>query len=162
MHPRKRNSCWLECCSQNTGILQDNDYWKITFQHYAPVIWNPHSGLSWAFTFYASESEWSPWLLGTKVNGAFPRPYFSTHGTPFVKQLIIARVTHWLKSTGGSHDINRLIFEWPANNQVRDAKTVTLSEFPFYEGTKMKCKWGERPKWGGAGVSNDWCIISLQ
>ena len=42
----------------------------------------PHSGLSGAFTFYASESEWSPRFPGTKVSGVFPRPYFSTHGTP--------------------------------------------------------------------------------
>ena len=50
-----------------------------------------HSGLSEAFTFYASESELSPRFPGTKVSGAFPRPYFSAHGTPFVKQLIIAK-----------------------------------------------------------------------
>ena len=43
----------------------------------------PHLGLSGAFTFYASESEWSPRFPGAKVSGAFPRPYFSTHGTPF-------------------------------------------------------------------------------
>ena len=47
----------------------------------------PHLGLSGAFTFYASESEWSPQFPGTKVSGAFPCPYFLTHGTPFVKQL---------------------------------------------------------------------------
>ena len=60
----------------------------------APVIWNPcipHLGLSGAFTFYASESEWSPRAPGDKLSGAFPRSYFSTHGTPFVKQLIIAK-----------------------------------------------------------------------
>ena len=62
----------------------------------APVIWNPHtpfpnSGLTMAFTFYASESESGPWFPGTKVSGAFPRPYFWTHGTPFVKQLIIVK-----------------------------------------------------------------------
>ena len=51
----------------------------------------PHSGLSGAFTFYANESEWSPRFPWTKVSGAYPRPYFSTHGTPFVKQLIIAK-----------------------------------------------------------------------
>ena len=70
------------------------------------------------------------------MSGAFPRPCFSTHGTPFVKQLII---THWLKNTAGSLEINRLIFEWPANNPVGDAKTVTSSEFPASRGTKMKC-----------------------
>ena len=43
----------------------------------------PHLGLSGAFTFYASESEWSPQFPGAKVSGAFPRPNFSTHGTPF-------------------------------------------------------------------------------
>ena len=63
---------------------------------YAPVISNPRThppncGLSGTFTFYASESEWSPRFPGTKVSGAFLRPYFSTHGTPFVKQLIIAK-----------------------------------------------------------------------
>jgi len=31
----------------------------------------PHSGLSGAFTFYASESEWSPRFPGTKVSGTF-------------------------------------------------------------------------------------------
>ena len=51
----------------------------------------PHLGLSRAFTFYASESEWIPRFPGTKVRGAFPRPYFSTNVTPFVKQLIIAK-----------------------------------------------------------------------
>ena len=50
----------------------------------------PHSGLSEAFTFYATESEPSPWFPGTKVSGAVPLPYFSTHGTLFVKQLLAA------------------------------------------------------------------------
>ena len=66
---------------------------------YAPVIWNPrkppppppNSGLSRAINFYASESDWSLRFPGTKVSGAFPRPYCLTHGTPFVKQLIIAK-----------------------------------------------------------------------
>ena len=57
----------------------------------------PHSGLSGAFTFYASESEQSPRFQGTKVSGAFPRPYFSTRGTPFVKQLIIAKCNTLVK-----------------------------------------------------------------
>ena len=67
-------------------------------------------------------------------------------------------VTHWLKNTVGSHEINRLIFEWPANNPVGDAKTVTSSEFPPNQGTKMKCIRGEspcnpplRPEWGEMG-----------
>ena len=116
----------------------------------APVIWNPrtlpYSGLSGAFTFYASEGEWSPRFPGTKVGGAFPRPFFSTHGTPFVKQLIIAkRNTLVKKNTVGSHEINWLIFERPANNLVGDAKTGTSSEFPAYQGTKMKGIWGESP-----------------
>ena len=33
---------------------------------------HPDSDLSGAFTFYASQSEWSPRFTGTKVNGAFP------------------------------------------------------------------------------------------
>ena len=125
----------------------------------------PHSGLGGAFTFYASKSEWSYRLPGTKVSGAFPHPYFSTHSTPFVNNLLLPSVTHWLKNTVGSHEINRLIFERPANKLVGDAKTVTSSEFPTYPGTKMKCMWSEssrnplpRPECGGAGVSNDWCI----
>ena len=64
---------------------------------YAPVIWkpaSPHWGLRGALTFYASESEWSlrspagdnsEWCL-TPVP-AVPH----TRGTPFVKQLIIAK-----------------------------------------------------------------------
>ena len=50
-----------------------------------------HSGLSGAFTFNSSESEWSPRFPGTKVSGAVPHLYFSTHSTPFVKQLTIAK-----------------------------------------------------------------------
>ena len=99
------------------------------------------------------------------MSGAFPRHYFSTHGTPFVKQLIIAKHTHWLQNTVGCHEIDRLIFERPANNLVGDAKTVTSSEFSAYQGTKM-CIGGESPRnlllrleWGGAGVSYDWCIM---
>ena len=53
---------------------------------------------------------------------------------------------------------------------VRDAKTMTCSEFPTYQGTKIEGIWGEsppnpllRPEGGaggeGVGVSNDWCII---
>ena len=34
-----------------------------------------------------------------KVSGASPRPYFSTHGTPFVKQLIIAKRNTLVKKT---------------------------------------------------------------
>ena len=82
--------------------------------------------------------------LGTKVSGAFPRPYFSTHGTPFVKQIIIAeRNTLVKKYCWQSWKKNRLIFERPANNPVGHAKTVTSSEFPAYRGTKMKCIRGE-------------------
>ena len=66
---------------------------------------SPHSGLSGAFTFYASESEWSlrspvtrQWLV---VYPAHTVPH--THGSPFVKQLI--NVTHGLKDTVGSHEV---------------------------------------------------------
>ena len=68
--------------------------WVLCTCHLKPCNPPPNnSGLSGAFTFYASESEWSPRFLGTKVSGAFPRPYFSTHSYsgPFVKQLIIAK-----------------------------------------------------------------------
>jgi len=48
---------------------------------------------------------------------------------------------------------------------IGEAKTVTSSEFPAYQGTNMECIWGEsppkpplRPEWGGVGVSSDWCI----
>ena len=71
----------------------------------------PHSGLSGAFTFYASESEWSPRFPRTKVRGAFPRlPLLSIHGTTFVKQLIIAK-----RNTVGSHEINMQIDHWAAS-----------------------------------------------
>ena len=87
--------------------------WKTLNSHFKP----PHppiiSGLRGAFTFYASESEWSP-----KVSGAFPCPFFSTHGTPFVKQLIIAKRNTLVKNPVGSHEINRLIFERPANKPL--------------------------------------------
>ena len=29
---------------------------------------------------------------------------------------------------------------------VGDAKTLTSSEFPAYQGTKMECTWGESPR----------------
>ena len=79
----------------------------------------PHSGLSGAFTFYASKYEWSPQFPGTKVNGAFPRPYCLTHGTPFVKQLIIAKRNTLVKRHCCHDEINRLIFQQPANNLQR-------------------------------------------
>ena len=87
---------------------------------------------------------------------------------PLQNNLLLTSITHWLKNTVGSHEINRLIFERPANNPVGDAKTVTSSEFPAYRGTKMKCIRGESPhnpplrlEWGDAGVSNDWCIMDF-
>ena len=73
---------------------------------------------------------------GTKVSGAFPHLYFSTHVTPFEKQLIVAKHNTLVKNTVGSHEINRLIFERPANNPVGNVKTVTSSEFPAYWRTK--------------------------
>ena len=86
----------------------------------------------------------------------------------FRRSSTLTSVTHWLKNTVGSHEINRLIFERPANNPKGDAKTVTSSHSPAYRGTKLKCIWGESPRkspakarMGGAGVSNDWCIITL-
>ena len=80
---------------------------------------SPHSGLSGAFTFYPSESEWSLRSPGTTVSGAFPRPYCWTHtcGTPFVKQL--TNGAHGLKDTVGSHEVKTLIFERPANKLQR-------------------------------------------
>ena len=119
----------------------------------------PHSGLSvhflckWKWVKSAVPEDKSEWCI--------PPPLLSIHGTTFVKQLIIAK-----RNTVGSHEINRLIIERPANSPVGDAKTVTSSEFPASRGTKMKCLWGEsprnpplRPEWGrSARVSNDWCI----
>ena len=63
----------------------------------------PPSGLSWAFTFYASESEWvkSP-VPGEKGEWCIPPPLSVQHMalSPFVKQLIIAKCNvHWLKDT---------------------------------------------------------------
>ena len=59
---------------------------------YAPVIWNPRThpfGLERGIHFLC---KWK-WVKfpGTKVSGAFPRPYISTYGTPFLKQFIIAK-----------------------------------------------------------------------
>ena len=90
-------------------------------QAYATVIWNPRLppfGLSGAFTFYPSESEWSLRSPGTTVSGDFPRPYCWTHtcGTPFVKQ--ITNGAHRLKVVG-SHEVKTLIFERQANKLQR-------------------------------------------
>ena len=78
---------------------------------------HPPFGLERGIHFlYASESEWSPRFPETKVSGVFPRPYFSTHGTPFqvsydphsysLLYLLLPSVTHWLKNTVGSHETN--------------------------------------------------------
>jgi len=139
---------------------------------YAPVIWNPctppHSGLIGAFTFFASGSEWSPRFLGQKWVVHSPTPTFQQMVLPLKNNLLLPSITHWLKNTVGSHEINRLIFERPGNNPVGNAKTMTSRELPAYQGTKMKCIWGEsphnpplRPKWGVPVVSNDWCITFL-
>ena len=47
-------------------------------------------------------------------------------------------------------------------------KTVLESASPAHRGTKISWKWGEIPamspgipQWGGAGVSNDWCITAV-
>ena len=76
---------------------------------------SPHSGLSGAFTFYPSESEWSLWSSGTTVSGDFPHACYSTHihGTPFVKQL--TNGTHGLKDTVGSHEASKIIDFWAAS-----------------------------------------------
>ena len=57
----------------------------------APVIWNPPPIRAWAGHSLFIQVREVPGSRGKKVSGAFPRPYFSTHGTPFVKQLIIAK-----------------------------------------------------------------------
>ena len=61
---------------------------------YAPVIWNPRTppfGLERGIHFLC---EWK-WVKssvpGGKSEWCIPHPYFSTHGTPFVKQLIVAK-----------------------------------------------------------------------
>ena len=85
----------------------------------APVIWNPHTppfGLERGIHFLCKWKWVKSPVPGDKSEWCIPRPYFSTHGTPFVKQLIIASVIHWLKDTVGSHEISRLIFEQPANS----------------------------------------------
>ena len=52
------------------------------------------------------------------MSGAFPSPTVPhTHGTPFVKQLI--NITQGIKDTVGSHEVNTLIFERPANKLQR-------------------------------------------
>ena len=113
----------------------------------------PHTPIrAWAGHHFLCKWKWVPWFPGTKVSGAFPRPYFSTHGTPFVKQLIIAKRNTLVKKLRWQP----WIFKRPANNPVGNAKTVTSSEFPAYRGTKMKCIWCEspcnpplRPEWEG-------------
>ena len=73
---------------------------------------------------------------GTKVSGAFPTSTFQHMVLPLKNNLLLPSITHWLKNTVDSHEINRLIFERPANNPVGNVKTVTSSEFPAYWGTK--------------------------
>ena len=92
---------------------------------------SPQSGLSGAFTFYPSESEWSLRSPGTTVSGAFPRPYCWTHtcGTPFVKQL--TNGAHRLKDTVGSHEVKTLIFERPANQLQRLLNAQGMSKYLY-------------------------------
>ena len=47
---------------------------------------------------------------------------------PLSNNLLLPSVTHWLKGTVGSHEENRLIFEWPANNLQ---KQLTIFVFCF-------------------------------
>ena len=76
---------------------------------YVSVIWNPctpHSGLSGAFTFYASESEWSPRFSGTKWVLHFPVPTFQHMVLPLLNNLSLPSVANWLKNPVGSNEIN--------------------------------------------------------
>ena len=70
-----------------------------------------------------------------------PTPTVShTHGTPFVKQLIIAkRITHRLKDTVSSNEVKTLIFERPANKLQR-----LLNERTKHFGLKAHAYWSER------------------
>ena len=102
---------------------------------------------------------------GDKVSGAVHHLYFSTHGTPFVKQLIIAKHNTLVKKHC-----------WKAWNKQIDLWAACKSPSRWFEdrdfkGIKMKCTgiWGESPhnpplrhEWGGVGVSNDWCITWMK
>ena len=119
--------------------------------NYAPIIWNlrtPPFRLERGIHFLCKWKWAKSPVPGDKSEWCIPPP----------PNLLLPSVTHWLKNTVGSHEINRFIFERPANNPVGDAKTVSSSEFPAYWGTKMKCIWVEsprnpplRPEWGGMG-----------
>ena len=49
-----------------------------------------------------------------------------THGTPFVKQLI--NITHGLEDTVGSHEVNALNFERPANKLHNECQNIFIVE----------------------------------
>ena len=49
-----------------------------------------------------------------------------THGTSFVEQLI--NTTHGLKDTVGSHEVNTLIFERPANKLHNECQNIFIVE----------------------------------
>ena len=147
----------------------------------------PLSGLSGAFTFDVSESEWSPRFLGIKVSDAFPRPYVSTHSTPFVKQLIIAKCNTLVKRH--CWQWNKQIDLWAASKLLAKAPQcpMSMSKYLYYRSSFIdtwpwlranspptgKPKWSvyevkvpaiphQGPNGGGAGVSNDWCISEDQ
>ena len=133
--------------SQSVSLRQS--IWTLMHQSFE-IPAPSHSGLSQAFTFYATESEWRPRFPGTKVSGAFPPP-------------LLFNTWHSLcKTTVGSHEINRLIFKRPANNVVGDAKT-DFKPIPRLPGDQnevyMRWKSLQSPtkaRMGVAGVSNDW------
>ena len=93
---------------------------------------SPHSGLSGAFTFCPSESEWSLQSPGTTVSGAFPRPYCSTHtcGTPFVKQL--TNRAHGLKDAVGSYEVKTFLsghqISCKGSSMPKDCQNVFMVE----------------------------------
>ena len=87
-----------------------------------PPIW------AWAghSLYMQSESEWSPWFPGIKVSGAFPRPYCSTHSTPFVKQLIIAKCNTPVKRHCWQ-PWNKQIDLWAASKKLAKAAQCPMS-----------------------------------
>ena len=93
---------------------------------------SPHSGLSGAFTFYPSESEWSLRSPGTIVSRAFPRLYCSTHtcGTPFVKQL--TNRAHGLKDAVGSYEVKTFLsghqISCKGSSMPKDCQNVFMVE----------------------------------
>ena len=70
---------------------------------------------------------------GDKSEWCIPLPLlFNTNGTPLVKQLITDKsstLVNW--NTVGSHEINRLIFERPANNSQKLLNAQWVSQNIF-------------------------------